>query len=694
MTHDLLLEIGVEEIPARFIPAAITALKESAERLFKENRTPFKGITVYATPRRFALIVSGLAESQEDYTEEVLGPPKNAAYDRDGLPTKAATGFARGQGVDVSALRVRLTDRGEYVYVERREQGKMTREILPPVLEPLLSAITFPKSMRWNGTGVRFARPVRWVLALFNGDPLRVKFAGLESGSISYGHHFMSPGAFGVKDARSYVDLLEKNFVIVDQSRRRRLIEEQIREISHEKGGTVIEDDDLIEEITFLTEYPLALLGRFDEIYAALPGEVLITVLREHQRCFSVTGEGGKVLPYFIAVINTIPKELEVVRSGYERVIRARLSDARFFFEADCKKRLEAHSEKLKQVVFMGKLGTMWDKAQRLTVLSDKFCLLLGHPEIRAMVERAARLCKADLMTEMVGEFPELQGVMGREYAMRQGERDDVAEAIYEHYLPRSSKDVLPETPAGKALAIADKIDNIAGCFGSGNIPTGSYDPYALRRQALGILNILIEGKYSVSLEKIIETGLSAYGNRIAGNNHEGIAKGILEFFRERLGTFLVSEGYRYDCVRAVLSADPDDPYDSFLRIREMDRFRQRPEFESLIISFKRVMNIIPADFNGEVREELLKETEERVLYDVYREIRDKTLTAVGELDYERAFASIAGLKPHVDLFFDRVLVMDKDTSLRNNRLALMNQLKGLFLTLADFTQIVVEGVK
>lgn len=692
MSRNMLLEIGTEEVPARFMPAAIAAMKESADRLLKENHVQFGDIVVYGTPRRLVLIVKGLSENQGDITIEVLGPPKNVAYNKDGIPTKAATGFARGQGVDVSALRAKNTDKGEYVYVERHEHGKKTGDILPSILTNILSSVTFPKSMQWNDTGVRFARPVRWILALFGEEPLAIKFAGIESGIVSYGHHFMSPKSFRVKEADGYMAELEKNFVMVDQAKRRRLIIEQIREIAHEKGGRVMGDEELLEEITFLTEHPLAVCGEFDKTFLTLPGDVLITVMRGHQRCFSIEGEAGKIMQYFIAVSNTIPKDLDIVRNGYERVIRARLSDARFFFDADCKKSLEAHGEKLRQAVFMGKLGTMWDKVQRLSILSGQISLSLGCPEVTAIAKRAAQLSKADLMTDMVGEFPELQGVMGREYAIRQGEGRYVASAIYEHYLPRFSEDILPSTQAGKVLAITDKIDNIVGCFGIGNIPSGSYDPYALRRQALGILNILITGRHFVSLEKLIEIAITAYDDRIDKGRHKEIFAGVQEFFKDRLNTFLVTEGYRYDCVRAVLTTGLADPYDSFLRVSAMDRFRQGPEFESLIISFKRVMNIIPADFRGEVREELFREEEERSLCEVYKGIKDKTLSAISGHDYETAFAAIAEIKPHVDLFFDKVLVMDKDMALRNNRLCLLNELKGLFLTLADFTQIVVEG--
>lgn len=690
--HNILLEIGTEEIPARFIPASLKYVRESAERLLNENRIQFDNIVVYGTPRRMALIVSGVNELQGDITIEASGPPRDKAFDIDGRPTKAAEGFARVQGVDISSLKVKATDKGEYVYVERHEKGKMTRDILPYILTALIESITFPKSMRWNAAGVRFARPVRWITAVFGEEPLFIKFAGMESGGITYGHHFMRPDPIGIRNVNDYTDKLENNFVIVDQEKRKRIIEEQIHNIAREKGGRVIPDGELLEEIIYLTEYPVAVCGKFDDDFLSLPKDVLITVMKEHQRCFSLEDERGNLLPYFIGVSNTAPGDLDVVRKGYERVLRARLNDARFFFDADIKKGLEEHAERLRQVIFMGKLGTMWEKVRRVKEVCGSLCLLLGCSDIKPLTDRAAELSKADLMTEMVGEFPELQGIMGREYAIRQGEPDEVSDAIYEQYLPRFSGDSLPSTRTGRALAIADKIDNITGCFGIGNIPTGSNDPYALRRQALGILNVLITGRYFASLKDIIGASLTAYQERIGRDRHGVITEGVLEFFKERLGALLVNEGYRYDCVRAVLSTDIDDPYDSFLRISGLDRFRHGAGFEPLIISFKRVINIIPPGYNGAVNKELFKETEEEGLYNVYTVIKDKVLNANSVHDYERSFGYIAEIKPSVDLFFDRVLVMDKDIRLRNNRFSLLNNLKGLFVTLADFSQIVVEG--
>src|SRR3990172_9109570 len=615
MHKDILLEIGTEEIPARFIPAAITGIKDTSERLLQENRIHYKDITVYGTPRRLALIVREAEEIQEDIVIEVSGPPKSAAYGADGTPTKAAVGFAKSQGIDISQLKIRHTDKGEYLFAEKHENGKKTKDVLPLLLQNLLSSIVFPKSMRWNDTRVRFARPLRWLLSIYGAEVIELNFAGVSSGRISYGHHFMSPQSFVINSPDDYINSLKERLVIADQSERRKIVQEQLKAISHEKGGRVIPDEELLKEVAYLTEYPVAVCGRFDDCFLSLPKDVLATVLREHQRSFLIEKERGGSLPYFISVSNTMPKDLDVIRSGYERVVRARLSDAKFFFDADSKVRLEDRSVKLEKVVFMAKLGTMSEKVVRLKSSLGLLSELFEMTEIAPVAERSAELSKADLMTGMVGEFPELQGVMGREYALRQGEKSEVAMAIFEHYLPRFSGDMLPATKAGKILAVAEKMDNIAGCFGSGNVPTGSNDPYALRRQALGILHILIKGGHHVALKRVAEVSLSAYKDVFAEAGHDEIIKDVIDFFRERLSSLLVSEGYRYDCVRAVISADLDDPYDAFLRITALDRYRIKPEFEAITISFKRVMNIIPPDFVSMFKEELLKENEEKDLF-------------------------------------------------------------------------------
>lgn len=692
MPQILLLEIGTEEIPARFIPHAIGTMNESMDTLLQENRISHGSIKVMGTPRRLVIIVQDVNEQQEEIITKITGPPKKAAFKEDGTPTMAAIGFARSQGVDIEELKVMTTEKGEYVYVEKHERGDKTINILPAVLKKFLSSLSFPKSMKWNRSGIRFARPVRWILALFGEEAISLDFAGIKSDRFTRGHHFMSPDPIEIKSAKDYLPDIRRHFVIVDHMERKNKIEKDIEAIAAMKGGRITGDGALLEEVTFLTEYPVAVCGIFDTKYLVLPRELLITVLREHEKCFSIEDAARKLLPYFVAVSNIESHRMDLIVRGYERVIGARLADAEFFFHVDTKKSLDEYASTLNQVIFMAGLGTMLDKQERLKIIGKRLVHELGYQDLEHTVVRASTICKADLMTEMVGEFPELQGIMGREYALYHGETEEVASAIYEHYLPRFSGDSVPETPAGKILSIADKIDNIIGCFVTGNIPTGSNDPYAVRRQALGIINILIEGKHFLSLKDLIHTGIVAYGNKIKNTTGPELIDAISEFFRERLYAFLVTSGYRYDCVRAVLSLKPDDIYDAYLRIRALNEMRKGPEFVSLAISFKRVINIIPADFKGIVKREHFVTPEELNLYTTYEATKIKIEEAIRAHNYDEAFRHAGSLKPHVDLFFDKVLVMDKDETLRNNRLALLKELKNLFFILADFSKIVVEG--
>jgi len=692
MPRTLLLEIGTEEIPARFMPHILEAMEKSMDSLLNESRITHGPIKAMGTPRRLVTLVKDVNEQQEEIITKITGPPRKAAFKEDGTPTRAALGFARSQGVDLQELKVVSTEKGEYVYVEKHERGDRTINILPSVLEKFLKGLSFPKSMKWNRSGIRFARPVRWILALFGEDVIPVSFAGIKSDRITRGHHFMSPEPVEIKNAEDYVSRIRRHFVIVDHGERKKKIEEDIQSIASRKGGRITGNGSLLDEVTFLTEYPVAVCGTFDTRYLILPRELLITVLREHQKCFSIEDAAKKLLPYFVAVSNIETENMDLIVKGYERVIGARLADAEFFFQVDTRKSLDEYASTLDQVVFMAGLGTMLDKQERLKVTGKKLVQEFGYANLEHVVIRASEICKADLMTEMVGEFPELQGIMGKEYALHHGESEEVALAIYEHYLPRFSGDSIPETPAGKILSIADKIDNIIGCFATGNVPTGSNDPYAVRRQALGIINIIIEGKHFLSLRELINTAIDAYGDKIEKARKTNLIEAISEFFMERLYAFLVASGYRYDCVRAVLSIKPDDIYDAYLRIKALNEMRKGPEFTSLAISFKRVINIIPENFQGSVKKEHFVAPEELNLYTTYEAIKVKIQEAIMVHDYDEAFRYAGSLKPHIDLFFDKVLVMDKDETLRNNRLALLKELKDLFYTLADFTQIVVEG--
>ncbi|MBI4715208.1 MAG: glycine--tRNA ligase subunit beta, partial [Nitrospirae bacterium] len=548
-----------EEIPARFFPLLLGRMRQEAARLLESEGLSFRDIEVYGTPRRFIFRVRDLIPRQADRTQEILGPPRKAAFDPQGNPTAAALGFAKSQGVAVNSLEVKTTEKGEYLCVTRREVGRETREVLPGLLVRFLSQISFPKAMRWNATQTRFARPVRWILCLYGKENIPFAFAGIQSGVLSWGHPFLSPESYVIGDVSEYERASESHFVVYDPEKRRESIASQLDRELPTRGGALVPDGPLLEEVVFLVEYPVAVCGSFDPAFLELPREVLITSMRGHQKCFSMERDGA-LLPYFIGISNIQTSPMDGIRKGYERVLRARLTDARFFFENDRKVSLEARVERLRQVIFLEKLGTLHDKAQRLRPLARRVCAAMGWDSAVADAERAALLCKADLLTEMVGEFPELQGIMGREYARREGEPGAVAEAIFEHYLPRNAGDIFPATPAGAALALAEKIDNLVGCFSIDRVPSGSHDPYALRRQTLGILNILIQRKRRGSLTALLSAGIEAYGDRIPPEGREGLLARLLQFIRDRAEGLWQAEEYPYDTIRTVLAGGLDDP--------------------------------------------------------------------------------------------------------------------------------------
>ncbi|MBI5197194.1 MAG: glycine--tRNA ligase subunit beta [Nitrospirae bacterium] len=696
VVRDLLLEVGTEEIPARFVPLAMREIREEAGLLLNAQGLVFREMKVFGTPRRLVLHILDLAEHQADQVQEILGPPKKVAYDPQGKPTQAALGFAKNQGVGADQLSVKTTEKGEYLCVVKRTSGRGTRELLPELLPELLNRIHFPKSMRWNATQVRFARPIRWILCLYGPGEVRFSFAGVPSGNRSSGHPFLAPGSYPVKDPASYLSESETHFVIPDPEERRRRIQNQLAKEVQSKGGDLVEDEALLDEVTHLVEYPVAVCGSFDESFLQIPREVLITSMRGHQKCFSLERE-GKLLPYFIGISNIQSPNMDGIRKGYERVLRARLSDARFFFDTDRKVRLEKRAERLRDVVFLERLGTLRDKTERLIPLTGRICESLQWPEkVAGHAKRAALLCKADLLTEMVGEFPELQGVMGREYAALDGEPPEVAQAIFEHYLPRHAGDRLPESPAGVVLGLADRIVNLVGCFGIGLIPTGSNDPYALRRQALALLNILIAQKRQSSLPALLTAGIEEYGSKISREKSESLRADLLQFIRERGEGLWQSEGYPYDTIRTVLAGGLEDPYTLGLKIKALHTLRQEEDFESLMISFKRAINILQREgmekgTPAPVQETLLKEGAERDLFRALQKIEFQAIEAIDAARYEEALRTLASLRGPVDQFFEKVLVMDPETVLRENRFRLLGRIQALFNRFGDFSQIVAK---
>lgn len=687
MSNELLLEIGTEEIPAGFLSKAVADMEEIIRKSLTEKRIAFEGIQCMATPRRLVLSIADLAPRQEDQTVEKLGPARKAAFDENGQPTKAALGFARGQGLDVSQLDIIVTEKGEYVGARKTLPGQPTNELLPDMLKEFILAIPFRKSMRWANYDLRFARPVHWILAIYQGSVIPLKIEDIESGNFSYGHRFMSPGSFAVTNLADYMSLTRQHFVMVDQTERKSFILTEAQKKAADVGGILFYTDDLLETVSFLVEYPVVVLGKFDEDFLRLPKDVLTTTMISHQKYFPITDTAGKLLPYFIAVSNTQPRDMAVVVEGNERVLRARLADASFFFEEDKKVPLENRLESLKKVVFHSLLGTSHKKVMRFRKLAAKIAAKV-KPSVKKNVDRAALLAKADLESLMVGEFAELQGIMGREYALLAGEKPEVAKAIYEHYLPVVAGGELPETDEGAIVGIADKMDTIAGFFGVGLPPTGTADPYALRRQALGIINIILSKQYDLSLNFLLDESLALL-KEFLKKPAEDVKKEVLEFFKGRLQNQLIAQGYAYDTVDAVLATDIDNLADAVQRVKALEDFRKNPEFEPVSIAFKRVDNILKDFQNGQVDINLLSTEAEIRLFSSFDDIKTRVEKGINEKDFIFALNKLASLRPAVDNFFDKVMVMDKDEKIRLNRLSLLAEISALFHKLADFSKIV-----
>ena len=691
MNRDLLLEIGTEEIPGSFIPKALDDLARLAKEHLDGVSLSYGGVSTLGTPRRLALCVKDLSCRQPDREEVITGPPAKIAFRPDGGPTKAGEGFARSQGVNVEELEVEERKRGAYVVVRRLVPGRETIELLSELLPEVITSIPFPKTMWWAVEELRFARPIRWLVALYGEDRVPFSLAGVVAGPESRGHRFMAPGMIRVpSDLAGYVRALEGAFVLVDPAvRRDRLLKEANGAIAS-VGGNLLYDNELVEINTYLTEFPSAVCGSFDRRFLGLPREVLVTCMREHQRYFAVVDDKGNIMPHFVAINNTRSPRPELVRRGHERVLRARLSDADFFFKEDQKRPLEAFVADLSGMVFHERLGSILDKTYRVKALACHLARQIA-PDKLDVVERAAWLCKADLLTEMVGEFPGLQGIMGREYALISGEGTEVANAIEEHYMPVRSGADLPKGIPGALLSIADKADTICGTFAIGLRPSGTADPYGLRRMALGILHI-VEGKsLSLSLKTLITEALGQLEPCLP-ELPEGLSTEILTFFRRRLSHDLVARGLDQDVVEAATRVEFDDITNCILRAKALAAVRSRPEFESLSIAFKRVMNILKSFKGGAIDPALLEADEEKALYEIYLSVEKKVGVLLKTQDYEQALIALLSLKPEVDSFFDHVLVMAKDLEIRANRLALLWNIARLFSQIGDLSAIVVPG--
>lgn len=703
---ELLLEIGVEELPYQFIAPALAVLKDSAEQMLKDQRLGFQSVRTLGTPRRLTLVVEGLATQQTSMVKEAMGPSKAVAFDQAGQPTRAATGFAAGQGVAVQELQIRRTPKGEYLFAVKQEQGRPANVVLVELLPQLIAKLSFPKAMKWNNTGVRFARPVRWLVALYGGATLPVEAAGITAGNRTEGHRVLgSAKGIAVRDYESYLEGLERQGVIPDPQRRRRVIEDQIAVICKKTGFRLNIDADLLDQAVYTTECPNAIIGSFKPAYLEVPQEILMTSMKEQQGFFSLMNKDtGKLVPHFIAVANNRAKDMGLIREGNERVLAARLADAKFFFDDDRKTKLEARAKKLGGVTFHQKLGTMAQKQIRVGKLAGLLAAQVSSPldELKSVCERAAALCKADLLTGVVREFPELQGIMGGEYAKHDGEDDAVSLAIREQYLPRSIEGALPETLAGKMLSLADQLDSVVAFFHVGLVPTGSEDPFALRRNATAIVRIILEGNLRlVDLETFVKharTSVIDDGFKgVAGSEQEGCRR-IVEFLFERLRHYgRLVHSLRDDVMEAVLKAPQRgivDLVDLLEKMNALQAITERPEFDPLMIGFKRAHRLVTKEKwePVPVNPALFQHPSEITLHKAWEENKElvKELLVLGK--YSEPLEALVRLKPAIDAFFEAVRVNADDPTIRGNRLSLLKDVDELFMLFADFSQIVVQG--
>jgi len=689
---ELVFEIGTEEIPAGYIGPALAFMGEYLRNQLADLDLEYGDIKTAGTPRRLTVMVADLPEKQQDRSKEYIGPARQAGFDDEGNPTKAALGFARSRGLDVDDLQVVSTAKGEYLMAVEQIPGRPTAELLAELLPTLVSRIPFPKSMRWANSSLSFARPIQWLLALFNGQVIPFAVEQIKSGNQSCGHRFMAPDFFPVSDFSSYRKDLEKRFVVVDpEQRRQKVIEEVEKAVLQSAAGSAgrpLLDEGLLRTVTNLVEIPWGVCGRFDDKFLRLPDEVLITSMREHQKYFPVVDEDDALLPFFVAVNNTGIEDGEMAASGHERVIRARLEDALFFFSEDTKKRLVDRVGELSGLVFQQKLGTMADKTDRLVRLAGLLADSL-LPAEKEDVKRAALLAKADLLTEMVGEFPSLQGVIGREYALLDGENEAVARAIAEHYMPIRAGSELPGSRLGALIGIADRLDTLVGCFAIGERPSGNKDSFGLRRQAIGLVNIIRGLKLSLSLSEMIGHALQGYENIVEVSPK--LVDEVLDFIRLRFENELIGSGLGQEVVQAATSVAFDDLCDCLLRIEALDAIRKQEAFVVLSGSFKRIRNITKDNTATRVDESLLREPAELDLYRMVREVSDQALPLIKEQHYTEALQALLQMKESVDRFFDQVMVMAEDDDLRRNRLNLLTVLRELVLRIGDISRMHVE---
>lgn len=699
MAKDVLFELGGEELPARFVVPALEDVKKVLVEGLAVPGLKHGEVKTYGTPRRLAVVIKDVVERTEDVKKDALGPPVKAAFDKDGKPTRAAEKFAESVKRSVDQLKRVNTPKGEYLAAEVEEKGRSAEDILKEVFHKAAHGINFAKSMRWGDVEQAYARPLHWIVALYGEEVLPVVFADVKSGRKTFGHRFLAPAAIEVRKASDYEPALKKAHVVADIAERRSMLVERLQAAAKQAGGKLMEDDGLVDQVVNLVELPNPVVGTFEERHLELPPEVLVQEMKSHQRYFSLQDSNGKLMPRFIAVSNTPVRDEKLSIRGYERVLRSRLSDGRFFFDEDRKLPLEQRVEKLGRVVFQQQLGTQLEKVERFRTMAKELAEIVGKASAVKTIDRAAYLAKADLVTGMVGEFPELQGVMGREYAKNSGEPEEVALAIFEHYLPRGATDSIPTGDAGALIGIADRLDTICGIAGIGKKPTGAADQFGLRRAAIAIINIVLAKKYRFALSDSVARSVSLLQPKLATVKQKAgeppVKDWVLEFFRGRLESLWKDE-HRTDVVQAVLSAGFDDLVAAQLRLQAMSAIVGRPDFAPLASAFKRVVNIVQkqgADIaKGQVDPAKLVDDPEKQLFAAYQSTSREVSSLVSVDDYPKALQKITALKPAVDLFFDKVMVMTEDRSLRDNRIRLLVAVASLFDRIADFSKIQADA--
>lgn len=685
---ELVVELGVEEIPSSMIESASRQFADLLAASLQEQRLTPGEMTVWYTPRRIIVGIQDVPVRQEDLLETVTGPPKSVAYDREGNPTKAAQAFAQKNGVPLSKTRITATPKGEYLSIVRKVRGERTHKLLERLIPAAIAKVQFPKTMHWSPDHFRFARPIRWVAALFGGRTVRFTIADVVSSNCTAGHRFLGKARIPFGSLAELRDRLRENHVLVDPEERLAQIREGLERKAAACGGRLLEDPELLKTVVNLNEAPSVVRGAFEDRFLALPKEILITVMREHQKYFSVLDASGQLLPVFLAVVNLESDREGIIRSGHERVLRARLADAAFFWETDRKTPLLGREETLRHVLFQEKLGSYYDKTRRILALLERVTGALGQSDLVRDLETAARLCKCDLVTEMVKEFPDLQGIVGGLYARAEGYPEPVWRAVYEQYEPKSANSPSPGSKTGAILALVDRLDSVCGCFTVGLIPSGSGDPFAVRRQGNGILKIIFDHRLSISLQDVVEWSLTTYGR-----SGDPVAAALKEFFEGRLRFLFEEMGYAYDCVNAALAAGCDDPLDALERLRALQDLRQEPDFLSLASNFKRVVNILSqaGEVDGQMNAAMLQDPAEAALWARYLEVRPEVEAARKNHDYGAALRALASMRGVVDDFFKAVMVMAEDPAVRGNRIALLSEISQLFRSIADISKIVIE---